>query len=66
MLLMGGEGLTEATKAECQLHRLPAAIALSAAVQGADNRVAHECIDIAKRLIDYGFHARPNFRKIVS
>jgi glycine dehydrogenase len=75
MLLMGGEGLTEATKAAilnanyiaCRLqphYRL--------LFRGRNNRVAHECIidvrpfketarvsvdDIAKRLIDYGFHA---------
>ena len=75
MLLMGGEGLTEASKAAilnanyvaCRLqphYRL--------LFSGRNNRVAHECIidvrpfketagisvdDIAKRLIDYGFHA---------
>jgi glycine dehydrogenase len=75
MLLMGGEGLTEASKAAilnanyiaCRLqshYRL--------LFKGKNNRVAHECIidvrpfkenagisvdDIAKRLIDYGFHA---------
>ena len=75
MLLMGGEGLTEASKAAilnanyiaCRLqshYRL--------LFKGKNNRVAHECIidmrpfnetagisvdDVAKRLIDYGFHA---------
>jgi glycine dehydrogenase len=75
MLLMGEEGLTEASKAAilnanyiaCRLqshYRL--------LFKGKNNRVAHECIidvrpfketagvsadDIAKRLIDYGFHA---------
>ena len=75
MLLMGGEGLTEASKVAilnanyiaCRLrphYRL--------LFKGKNNRVAHECIidlrpvketagisvdDIAKRLIDYGFHA---------
>ena len=75
MLLMGGEGLTEATTSrdpQCQLHRQTAEAVLSAAVQGQNDRVAHECIldmrpfkesagitvdDVAKRLIDYGFHA---------
>ena len=75
MLLMGGEGLTEATKAAilnanyiaCRLQpHYPLLF------RGRNNRVAHECIidvrpfketagisvdDIAKRLIDYGFHA---------
>ena len=75
MLLMGGEGLTEASKTAilsanyiaCRLqphYRL--------LFRGRNNRIAHECIidvrpfketagisvdDIAKRLIDYGFHA---------
>jgi glycine dehydrogenase len=75
MLLMSGEGLTEASKVAilnanyiaCRLrphYRL--------LFKGKNNRVAHECImdlrplketagisvdDIAKRLIDYGFHA---------
>jgi len=75
MLLMGGEGLTEATKAAilnanyiaCRLQpHYPLLF------RGQNIRVAHECIidvrpfkvtvgvsvdDIAKRLIDYGFHA---------
>ena len=75
MLLMGGEGLTQATKAAilnanyigCRLQpHYPLLF------RGRNNRVAHECIidvrpfketagitvdDIAKRLIDYGFHA---------
>ncbi len=75
MLLMGGDGLTQASKTAilnanyiaCRLqphYRL--------LFKGKNNRVAHECIidvrpfkdtaaisvdDIAKRLIDYGFHA---------
>ena len=75
MLLMGGEGLTEATKAAilnanyiaCQLQSHYPLL-----FRGQNNRIAHECIidvrpfketagisvdDIAKRLIDYGFHA---------
>ncbi len=75
MLLMGGDGLTDATKAAilnanyigCRLQpHYPLLF------RGRNNRVAHECIidvrpfketagitvdDIAKRLIDYGFHA---------
>jgi glycine dehydrogenase len=75
MLLMGGEGLTEASKVAilnanyiaCRLqpHYRPL-------FKGKNDRVAHECIidvrpfketagisvdDVAKRLIDYGFHA---------
>jgi len=75
MLLMGGEGLTEATKlailnANYIVGRLEGHYSLL--FRGQNNRVAHECIidvrpfkesagvavdDIAKRLIDYGFHA---------
>jgi glycine dehydrogenase len=75
MLLMGGEGLTEATKlailtANYIAGRLEGQYPLL--FHGQNNRVAHECIidvrpfkesagvtvdDIAKRLIDYGFHA---------
>jgi len=75
MLLMGGEGLTEATKmailnANYIAGRLQSHYPLL--FRGRNNRVAHECIidvrpfketagvtveDIAKRLIDYGFHA---------
>jgi glycine dehydrogenase len=75
MLLMGGEGLTEATKiailnANYTASRLQSHYPLL--FRGQNNRVAHECIidlrpfkatadvsveDIAKRLIDYGFHA---------
>jgi glycine dehydrogenase len=75
MLLMGGDGLTEATKAAilnanyiaCRLQpHYPLLF------RGRNNRIAHECIidvrpfretagisvdDVAKRLIDYGFHA---------
>lgn len=75
ILLMGGEGLTAATKSAilnanyiaCRLHgHFPLLF------RGPNNRVAHECIvdvrpfkdsagisvdDVAKRLIDYGFHA---------
>ncbi len=75
MLLMGGDGLTAATKAAilnanyiaCRLQpHYPLLF------RGRNNRVAHECIidvrpfkesagisvdDVAKRLIDYGFHA---------
>jgi glycine dehydrogenase len=75
MLLMGGEGLTDATRvailnANYIATRLqPHYILL---FKGQNNRVAHECIidlrpfrdsagvsvdDVAKRLIDYGFHA---------
>ena len=75
MLLMGGEGLIEATKAAilnanyiaCRLQSHYPLL-----FRGQNNRIAHECIidvrpfketagisvdDIAKRLIDYGFHA---------
>jgi glycine cleavage system P protein (glycine dehydrogenase) len=75
MLLMGGIGLTEATKvailnANYIVGRLAGHYPLL--FHGQNNRVAHECIidvrpfkqsagitvdDIAKRLIDYGFHA---------
>jgi glycine dehydrogenase len=75
MLLMGGEGLTEATRvailnANYIAGRLEGQYPLL--FSGQNNRVAHECIidvrpfkdsagvsvdDIAKRLIDYGFHA---------
>ena len=75
MLLMGGEGLTEATKfailnANYIASRLQPHYSLL--FKGQNNRVAHECIvdlrpfkdsagisvdDVAKRLIDYGFHA---------
>jgi glycine dehydrogenase len=75
MLLMGGEGLTEATRvailnANYIVGRLDGQYPLL--FRGQNNRVAHECIidarpfkesagisidDIAKRLIDYGFHA---------
>ncbi|MFV8817785.1 aminomethyl-transferring glycine dehydrogenase [Haliea sp. E17] len=73
--LMGGEGLTEATKvailnANYIAHRLKDHYPIL--YTGTSGRVAHECIidvrpikeasgiteeDIAKRLIDYGFHA---------
>ncbi len=75
MLLMGGDGLTEATQVAilnanyiaCRLRPHYALL-----FTGQNNRVAHECIidirpfkqtagisveDVAKRLIDYGFHA---------
>jgi len=75
MLLMGGDGLTQATRiailnANYIASRLEAHYKLL--YRGQNNRVAHECIldmrpfkesagvsvdDIAKRLIDYGFHA---------
>jgi glycine dehydrogenase len=75
MLLMGGEGLTEASKvailnANYIAGRLQDHYPLL--FVGQNNRVAHECIidvrpfketagitvdDVAKRLIDYGFHA---------
>jgi glycine dehydrogenase len=75
MLLMGGEGLTTATKvailnANYIACRLQSHFPLL--FKGQNNRVAHECIidirpfkkatgvsveDVAKRLIDYGFHA---------
>ena len=73
--LMGGEGLTEATKvailnANYIAHRLKDHYPIL--YTGSNGNVAHECIvdirpikevsgvteeDIAKRLIDYGFHA---------
>ena len=73
--MMGGEGLTQATRmailnANYIARRLESAIPLL--YKGRQGRVAHECIldtrvlkdragisveDIAKRLIDYGFHA---------
>ena len=73
--MMGGEGLTDATKvailnANYIAHRLDDAFPV--VYKGERGRVAHECIvdcrpvkksagievdDIAKRLIDYGFHA---------
>ena len=75
MLLMGGDGLTEASRvailnANYIAGRLEGHYALL--FRGQNNRVAHECIvdvrpfkesadisvdDVAKRLIDYGFHA---------
>jgi len=75
MLLMGGEGLTAATKiailnANYAASRLQPHYPLL--FKGRNGRVAHECVidvrpfketagitvdDIAKRLIDYGFHA---------
>jgi glycine dehydrogenase len=73
-LLMGGEGLTQATKVAI-LNANYIAARLSGAYdvlyRGRDGRVAHECIldvrpfqsagvtvdDIAKRLVDAGFHA---------
>jgi glycine dehydrogenase len=74
-VLMGGEGLTEATKiailnANYIAKRLDAHYPLL--YKGSHGRIAHECIvdlrplktsagvsvdDVAKRLIDYGFHA---------
>ena len=73
--MMGGSGLTEATKvailnANYMAHRLEEHFPVL--YRGRHGRVAHECIvdprgvkassgveveDIAKRLIDYGFHA---------
>jgi glycine dehydrogenase len=73
--MMGGEGLTEATKvailnANYIAHRLGKHFPV--VYQGQKGRVAHECIldvrpfkktggievdDVAKRLMDYGFHA---------
>ena len=73
--MMGGEGLTEATKvailnANYVAHRLGKHFPV--VYQGKKGRVAHECIldvrpfkksagievdDVAKRLMDYGFHA---------
>jgi glycine dehydrogenase len=75
MLLMGGEGLTQATRvailnANYIASRLDGHYPLL--FKGRNSRVAHECIidlrpfketadvtveDVAKRLIDYGFHA---------
>jgi glycine dehydrogenase len=75
MLMMGGEGLTEATRfailnANYIAQRLSPHYPLL--FKGAHGRVAHECIidirpfkdtsgvtvdDVAKRLIDHGFHA---------
>jgi glycine dehydrogenase len=75
MLMMGGDGLTLATKvailnANYVAARLHGHFPLL--FRGRHNRVAHECIidlrpfkdtaqvtveDVAKRLIDYGFHA---------
>ena len=75
ILLMGGDGLTAATKmailnANYIADRLEGHYPLL--FRGQNNRVAHECIidlrsfkattgvdidDVAKRLIDYGFHA---------
>jgi len=75
ILMMGGEGLTEATKvailnANYVAHRLAPHFPI--VYRGANGRVAHECIldvrpfkksagievdDVAKRLMDYGFHA---------
>ncbi len=74
-LMMGGDGLTQATKAAILnanyiAKRLEAAYPIL--YRGASGRIAHECIldvrgfedtagvtvdDIAKRLIDNGFHA---------
>ena len=73
--MMGGEGLTEATKvailnANYVAHRLGKHYPV--VYQGKKGRVAHECIldvrpfkktagievdDVAKRLMDYGYHA---------
>ncbi|RIK42332.1 MAG: glycine dehydrogenase (aminomethyl-transferring) [Chloroflexi bacterium] len=72
--LMGGEGLTQATRlAILNANYIAARLASHYPVlyRGAQGRVAHECIldmrqfkqvgieveDIAKRLMDYGFHA---------
>jgi len=73
--LMGGEGLTAATKAAIlNANYIAARLAehYPLLFKGRNGRVAHECIldtrplkeaagilvdDIAKRLIDYGFHA---------
>lgn len=75
ILLMGGDGLTEATKvAILNANYIAGRLADHYPIlfQGENNRVAHECIidlrsfktstgvdveDVAKRLIDYGFHA---------
>jgi glycine dehydrogenase len=70
--MMGGDGLTEATKlailnANYMAHRLDPFFPVL--FKGENGLVAHECIidlrkfkattaeDVAKRLIDYGFHA---------
>jgi glycine dehydrogenase len=70
--MMGGEGLTAATRlailnANYIAHRLDGSFPV--VFKGRNGRVAHECIidlrgfklttaeDVAKRLIDYGFHA---------
>ncbi|RLT45081.1 MAG: aminotransferase class V-fold PLP-dependent enzyme, partial [Chloroflexi bacterium] len=72
--MMGGSGLTQATKyAILNANYMAARLAATYPVlyTGSNGRVAHECIidtrplkefgvqveDIAKRLIDYGFHA---------
>ena len=75
ILMMGGTGLTEATRhailnANYIAHRLSPHYPIL--FKGTNNRVAHECIidirslkdssgvtvdDVAKRLIDHGFHA---------
>ena len=75
IMLMGGEGLTAATKAAILNANYVAARLQDhypLLFKGRDGRVAHECIvdtrplkeaagisvdDIAKRLIDFGFHA---------
>jgi glycine dehydrogenase len=75
MLMMGGDGLTQATKVAILNANYVAARLhdhFSLLFRGRHNRVAHECIidlrpfrdtaqvtveDVAKRLIDYGFHA---------
>ena len=75
MLMMGGEGLTRATRvAILSANYIAARLQphYSLLFKGQNNRVAHECIfdlrpfqdsagvtveDVAKRLIDYGFHA---------
>lgn len=74
VLLMGGAGLTQATRvAILNANYLAARLsdAYPILYEGADGRVAHECIvdtrpmsaygitvdDVAKRLIDHGFHS---------
>lgn len=75
ILMMGGEGLTEATKKSILNANYISNVLqkeFTILFRGAKNRVAHELIldcrefkkntlieveDIAKRLIDYGFHA---------
>jgi glycine dehydrogenase len=75
MLLMGGSGLTQATRvAILNANYIASRLATyyKLLYRGQNNRVAHECIldlrpfkesaavtvdDVAKRLIDYGFHA---------